>query len=77
MKNIIKSIGDLRVSVVLFLLFALFCALATFIESAYGTPRLGQWFIILFGLNIYNFYLVLIYYAGCFVIKCLGLKNYL
>ncbi|WP_374050568.1 hypothetical protein, partial [Campylobacter jejuni] len=26
MKNIIKSIGDLRVSVVLFLLFALFCA---------------------------------------------------
>ncbi|WP_373926813.1 hypothetical protein, partial [Campylobacter jejuni] len=34
MKNIIKSIGDLRVSVVLFLLFALFCALATFIESA-------------------------------------------
>ncbi|HDZ5064862.1 TPA: cytochrome c biogenesis protein CcsA [Campylobacter jejuni] len=38
MKNIIKSIGDLRVSVVLFLLFALFCALATFIESAYGTP---------------------------------------
>ncbi|EJB9760808.1 cytochrome c biogenesis protein CcsA [Campylobacter jejuni] len=38
MKNIIKSIGDLRVSVALFLLFALFCALATFIESAYGTP---------------------------------------
>lgn len=38
MKNIIKSVGDLRVSVVLFLLFALFCALATFIESAYGTP---------------------------------------
>ncbi|EOV0653866.1 cytochrome c biogenesis protein CcsA [Campylobacter jejuni] len=38
MKNIIKSIGYLRVSVVLFLLFALFCALATFIESAYGTP---------------------------------------
>ncbi|OIN32913.1 cytochrome C biogenesis protein [Campylobacter jejuni] len=38
MKNIIKSVGDLRVSIVLFLLFALFCALATFIESAYGTP---------------------------------------
>lgn len=38
MKNMIKSIGDLRISIVLFLLFALFCALATFIESAYGTP---------------------------------------
>ncbi|AXP08489.1 cytochrome C biogenesis protein [Campylobacter hepaticus] len=38
MKNIIKSIGDLRVSIILFLLFAFFCALATFIESAYGSP---------------------------------------
>ncbi|MBK1993428.1 hypothetical protein FSE90_04070, partial [Campylobacter novaezeelandiae] len=38
MKNIIKSIGDLKISILLFLLFALFCALATFIESSYGTP---------------------------------------
>jgi len=38
MKNILKSIGDLRISIVLFLLFAVFCALATFIESSYGTP---------------------------------------
>ncbi|WP_430640789.1 hypothetical protein, partial [Campylobacter jejuni] len=32
MKNIIKSVGDLRISIVLFLLFALSCGLATFIE---------------------------------------------
>ncbi|MCH5336327.1 MAG: cytochrome c biogenesis protein CcsA [Campylobacter sp.] len=38
MKAIIKSIGDLRISIVLFLLFALACALGTFIESAYKTP---------------------------------------
>lgn len=38
MKYIIKSIGDLRISIALFLLFALFCSLATFIESAYKTP---------------------------------------
>ncbi|MBM0637329.1 cytochrome c biogenesis protein CcsA [Campylobacter sp. VicNov18] len=38
MKNIIKSIGDLRISIVLFLLFAFFCALATFVESIYGSP---------------------------------------
>lgn len=38
MKRIIKSVGDLRISIILFLLFALFCALATFIESSYGTP---------------------------------------
>ena len=38
MKNFLKSVGDLRISIALFLLFALFCALATFIESAYGTP---------------------------------------
>ncbi|TQR33709.1 c-type cytochrome biogenesis protein CcsB [Campylobacter sp. MIT 99-7217] len=38
MKNIIQNFGDLKISIALFLLFALFCALATFIESAYGTP---------------------------------------
>ncbi|TKX34380.1 cytochrome c biogenesis protein [Campylobacter taeniopygiae] len=38
MKRIIKSVGDLRISIILFLIFALFCALATFIESSYGTP---------------------------------------
>lgn len=38
MKKIIRSVGDLKISIVLFLLFALSCALATFIESAYGTP---------------------------------------
>ncbi len=48
--------------------------MATFIESAYGTPTAWAMVYDTFGLNIYNFYLVLIYYAGCFVIKCLGLK---
>lgn len=37
MKSIIKSVGDLKISIVLFLVFALSCALATFIESAYGS----------------------------------------
>lgn len=77
MKNIIKSIGDLRVSVVLFLLFALFCALATFIESAYGTPTAWAMVYDTFWFEYIQLLLVLIYYAGCFVIKCLGLKNYL
>lgn len=36
--KLLKSVGDLRISIVLFLLFALSCALATFIESAYKTP---------------------------------------
>ena len=36
MKNIIKSIGDLRVSVVLFLLFALFALMHFF---AFGNKR--------------------------------------
>lgn len=37
MKNIIYSIADIRNSIILFLLFAFFCAIATFIESSYGT----------------------------------------
>lgn len=37
-KSLFDACGDLRISIALFLLFALFCALATFIESAYGTP---------------------------------------
>lgn len=38
MKNVINAVGSLKISVALFLLFACFCALATFIESAYDTP---------------------------------------
>ena len=38
MKKMINAIGDMRISIVLFLLFAISCALATFIESAYTTP---------------------------------------
>ena len=38
MKFITNSLGSLKISIFLFLLFALFCALATFIESAYSTP---------------------------------------
>jgi len=37
-KSLFYSCGNLRISIFLFLLFAVFCALATFIESAYGTP---------------------------------------
>ncbi|WP_348518330.1 cytochrome c biogenesis protein CcsA [Campylobacter sp. CCS1377] len=38
MRTIIKSIGNIKNSIILFLLFAFFSGLATFIESAYGTP---------------------------------------
>ncbi|MBX1886564.1 c-type cytochrome biogenesis protein CcsB [Campylobacter peloridis] len=38
MKNQLLIFGDIKISIVLFLIFALFCALATFIESAYNTP---------------------------------------
>lgn len=38
MKDIVNSVGSLKVSIVLFLLFAFFCAIATFIESSYDTP---------------------------------------
>lgn len=34
----LRTCGDLRISIVLFLLFAFACAAATFIESSYGTP---------------------------------------
>ncbi|MBF7049366.1 c-type cytochrome biogenesis protein CcsB [Campylobacter volucris] len=38
MKNQLLTFGNIKISIFLFLLFALFCALATFIESVYGTP---------------------------------------
>ncbi|WP_297192035.1 cytochrome c biogenesis protein CcsA [uncultured Campylobacter sp.] len=38
MKNAFYNFGSLLISVVLFLIFAFACAIATFIESAYGTP---------------------------------------
>ena len=38
MKKIINALGSLKISIFLFLVFACFCALATFIESAYSTP---------------------------------------
>ncbi|EAJ5681621.1 c-type cytochrome biogenesis protein CcsB [Campylobacter lari] len=38
MKKQLLAFGDIKISIFLFLIFALFCALATFIESAYNTP---------------------------------------
>ena len=37
MKEVLHAFGSLKISVVLFLIFAFFCAIATFIESAYST----------------------------------------
>ncbi|EDO9891160.1 cytochrome C biogenesis protein [Campylobacter jejuni] len=75
MKNIIKSIGDLRVSVVLFLLFALFCALATFIESAYGTPT--DWAMVYdtFWFEYIQLLLGINLLCGMFRYKMFGLKK--
>ncbi|EFC32718.1 cytochrome c biogenesis protein, CcmF/CycK/CcsA family [Campylobacter jejuni subsp. jejuni 414] len=75
MKNIIKSIGDLRVSVVLFLLFALFCALATFIESAYGTPTAWAMVYDTFWFEYIQLLLGINLLCGMFRYKMLGLKK--
>ncbi|EAJ6048770.1 cytochrome C biogenesis protein [Campylobacter jejuni] len=75
MKNIIKSIGDLRVSVVLFLLFALFCALATFIESAYGTPTAWAMVYDTFWFEYIQFLLGINLLCGMFRYKMFGLKK--
>ncbi|EIS4071665.1 cytochrome c biogenesis protein CcsA [Campylobacter jejuni] len=75
MKNIIKSIGDLRVSVVLFLLFALFCALATFIESAYGTPTAWAMVYDIFWFEYIQLLLGINLLCGMFRYKMFGLKK--
>lgn len=75
MKNIIKSIGDLRVSVVLFLLFALFCALATFIESAYGTPTAWAMVYDTFWFEYIQLLLGINLLCGIFRYKMFGLKK--
>ncbi|EIQ8793911.1 cytochrome c biogenesis protein CcsA [Campylobacter jejuni] len=75
MKNIIKSIGDLRVSVVLFLLFALFCALATFIESAYGTPTAWAMVYDTFWFEYIQLLLDINLLCGMFRYKMFGLKK--
>ncbi|ENE9182900.1 cytochrome c biogenesis protein CcsA [Campylobacter jejuni] len=75
MKNIIKSIGDLKVSVVLFLLFALFCALATFIESAYGTPTAWAMVYDTFWFEYIQLLLGINLLCGMFRYKMLGLKK--
>ncbi|EAJ6740765.1 cytochrome C biogenesis protein [Campylobacter jejuni] len=75
MKNIIKSIGDLRVSVVLFLLFALFCALATFIESAYGTPTAWAMVYDTFWFEYIQLLLGINLLCGMFRYKIFGLKK--
>ncbi|EPU5692578.1 cytochrome c biogenesis protein CcsA [Campylobacter jejuni] len=75
MKNIIKSIGDLRVSVVLFLLFALFCALATFIESAYGTPTAWVMVYDTFWFEYIQLLLGINLPCGMFRYKMFGLKK--
>ncbi|HEA7275971.1 TPA: cytochrome c biogenesis protein CcsA [Campylobacter jejuni] len=76
MKNIIKSIGDLRVSVVLFLLFALFCALATFIESAYGTPTAWAMVYDTFWFEYIQLLLGINLLCGMFRYKMFGLKKF-
>ncbi|HEG2611306.1 TPA: cytochrome c biogenesis protein CcsA [Campylobacter jejuni] len=75
MKNIIKSIGDLRVSVVLFLLFALFCALATFIESAYGIPTAWAMVYDTFWFEYIQLLLGINLLCGMFRYKMFGLKK--
>ncbi|EAL7804482.1 cytochrome c biogenesis protein [Campylobacter jejuni] len=75
MENIIKSIGDLRVSVVLFLLFALFCALATFIESAYGTPTAWAMVYDTFWFEYIQLLLGINLLCGMFRYKMFGLKK--
>ncbi|ENU2829237.1 cytochrome c biogenesis protein CcsA [Campylobacter jejuni] len=75
MKNIIKSIGDLRVSVVLFLLFALFCALATFIESSYGTPTAWAMVYDTFWFEYIQLLLGINLLCGMFRYKMFGLKK--
>ncbi|MBW1493170.1 cytochrome C biogenesis protein [Campylobacter jejuni] len=75
MKNIIKSIGYLRVSVVLFLLFALFCALATFIESAYGTPTAWAMVYDAFWFEYIHLLLGINLLCGMFRYKMFGLKK--
>ncbi|EPY6076470.1 cytochrome C biogenesis protein [Campylobacter jejuni subsp. jejuni] len=75
MKNIIKSIGDLRVSVVLFLLFALFCALATFIESAYGTPTAWAMVYDTFWFEYIQLLLGINLLCGMFRYKMFGFKK--
>ncbi|EAJ9012820.1 cytochrome C biogenesis protein [Campylobacter jejuni] len=75
MKNIIKSIGDLRVSVVLFLLFALFCALATFIESAYGAPTAWAMVYDTFWFEYIQLLLGINLLCGMFRYKMFGLKK--
>ncbi|EAL8745673.1 cytochrome C biogenesis protein [Campylobacter jejuni] len=75
MKNIIKSIRDLRVSVVLFLLFALFCALATFIESAYGTPTAWAMVYDTFWFEYIQLLLGINLLCGMFRYKMFGLKK--
>ncbi|EQB2320447.1 cytochrome c biogenesis protein CcsA [Campylobacter jejuni] len=75
MKNIIKSTGDLRVSVVLFLLFALFCALATFIESAYGTPTAWAMVYDTFWFEYIQLLLGINLLCGMFRYKMFGLKK--
>ncbi|EBD1778784.1 cytochrome C biogenesis protein [Campylobacter jejuni] len=75
MKNIIKSIGDLRVSVLLFLLFALFCALATFIESAYGTPTAWAMVYDTFWFEYIQLLLGINLLCGMFRYKMFGLKK--
>ncbi|EHQ0964691.1 cytochrome c biogenesis protein CcsA [Campylobacter jejuni] len=75
MKNIIKSIGDLRVSVVLFLLFALFCALATFIESAYETPTAWAMVYDTFWFEYIQLLLGINLLCGMFRYKMFGLKK--
>ncbi|KAA6230774.1 cytochrome C biogenesis protein [Campylobacter sp. LR291e] len=61
MKVFIKNVGNIKISIMLFLLFAIFSALATFIESAYKTQTAwamiyGTWWFgliqLLLGINL-------------------------
>lgn len=57
MKKALYYFGDLRFSIVLFVLFAFFCALATFIESAYNTTC--AWALV-YGANYFAFIQILL-----------------
>ncbi|TKX33171.1 cytochrome c biogenesis protein [Campylobacter aviculae] len=75
MKKIVKSVGDLKISIALFLLFALFCALATFIESAYGTSTAWAMIYDTFWFEYIQLLLGINLFCGMFRYKMFNLKK--
>lgn len=75
MRAVINSVGNLKISIFLFLIFALSCALATFIESAYGTPT--AWALIYgsFWFSFIQLILGINLFCGMFKYKMFKLKK--